>query len=185
VAPRRRPRHAPEVGAPVLYFAFGANMASEVLVARRGLRPVWSAAAALPGHRLVFDLPGLPFVEPSFASVAPDPEARVHGVVWALSPSDLRRLDGFESGRYRRTPLPVEILGRGPAHAEVYVNRRPARARPPSRRYLDLLARGAEEHGLPADYVAWLRAHPAGDLSVLRPLGFALLAQLHRLRGGA
>ena len=170
--------------APVLYFAFGANMASEVLVTRRRLRPLWSAAAVLPGHRLVFDVPGLPLVEPSFASVTRDPEARVHGVAWALPPADLRRLDGFESRRYRRIPMPVEIAGRGSAQAEVCVNQRPAAPRPPSRRYLDLLARGAEEHGLPAEHVAWLRAHPAGDLPLLRLLGRGFFTELRRPRGG-
>jgi hypothetical protein len=169
----------------VVYFAFGANMARDVVEGRRGLRPAWSAPARLPGHRLVFDMPGVPLLEPAFASVVPDPDASVHGVAWALTPADLRRLDGFESARYRRVPLPIEIAGRGAAEAETYVNRRPGPARLPSRRYLELLARGAEEHGLPAEHVAWLRAHPAGDLSLLRPLGRAGVKLIHLLRGGS
>jgi hypothetical protein len=169
----------------VVYFAFGANMASEVVVGRRGLRPAWSAAAVLPGHRLVFDMLAVRWVEPSFASVVPEEGRSVHGVAWALTPSDMRRLDGFESGRYRRVPLAIEIAGRGPATAEVYVNRRPGPERLPSRRYLELLAKGAEEHGLPAEHVAWLRAHEAGDLAAFRLLGAATLKLVHVLRGGS
>lgn len=169
----------------VVYFAFGANMAREVVEGRRGLRPAWSAAAVLPGHRLVFDMPGVPLIEPAFASVVPDAKARVHGVAWALTPADLRRLDGFESGRYRRVPLPVEIAGRGTAEAQIYVNRRPGPELRPSRRYLELLARGAEEHGLPAEHVAWLRAQEAGDLALLRPIGHAGVKLIHLLRGGS
>lgn len=177
-------RHGSPLAETVLYFAFGANMSREVLAGRRGLRPLDARPAILPGHRLVFDLPGIPMVEPAFASIVPDETGQVHGVAWTLTTEDMRRLDSFESGRYARRPHTVEVRGRS-TEAQAYVNRRPGRALRPSRRYLLLLARGAEEHGLPAEHVAWLRAHPAGDLPLLRPVGQGLIKLIHLLRGGS
>lgn len=159
-------------------------MSRDVLAGRRGLQPLDAQPAVLPGHRLVFDLPGVPMVEPAFASVVPDATACVHGVAWTLTPADMARLDSFESGRYARRPHAVQVRGRA-TEAQAYVNRRPGRALLPSRRYLLLLARGAEEHGLPAEHIAWLRAHPAGDLPLLRPVGQGLIKLIHLLRGGS
>jgi hypothetical protein len=132
----------------------------------------------------VFDLPGLPFVEPAFASIVPDASAEVPGVLWTLTERDMTRLDGFESGRYARQPVEV-VAGGVTRTAYAYVNRRPGRERPPSRRYLELLAAGATEHGLPSEHIAWLRAHASGDLTVLRPLSWLGVKLMHLARGGS
>ena len=85
------------------YFAFGSNMAYSTMTDLRGVRPLNSSAAVLPGHVLRFNVPGLPLVEPSSASVEPvagagggaggapsaaDADAAVHGVLYELSESD-------------------------------------------------------------------------------------------------
>lgn len=158
------------------YFAYGANMSSQVLTGQRGLRPEKSEAAELRGYRLVFDLPGIPLVEPAFASVIAEAGCVVPGVLHALSKEEVRRLDRFESPRYRRKKLAVVGRSLGEVEAEVYVNRRPRPGSLPSRRYLDLLVRGAEEHGLSEAHVAWLRSHPSGDVALLRPLAGTLFA---------
>eukprot|EP00566_Odontella_aurita_P022843 CAMPEP_0113561894 /NCGR_PEP_ID=MMETSP0015_2-20120614/20226_1 /TAXON_ID=2838 /ORGANISM="Odontella" /LENGTH=140 /DNA_ID=CAMNT_0000463733 /DNA_START=261 /DNA_END=683 /DNA_ORIENTATION=+ /assembly_acc=CAM_ASM_000160 len=53
------------------YFAYGSNMCSATMTALRGLNPLASTAAVLPGHELRFNVPGTPLVEPSWASVEP------------------------------------------------------------------------------------------------------------------
>ena len=53
------------------YFAFGSNMASSTMINLRGITPLASTAAALPGHELRFNIPGMPGVEPSSAAVEP------------------------------------------------------------------------------------------------------------------
>src|SRR5437867_701426 len=69
--------------------------------------------------------------------------------------------------------------------------RRPAAAVPPgsdrhdpalrpSRRYMACLIAGAEEHGLPADYVAWLRAVPAADETVEARVARTLIDEVLR-----
>ncbi len=172
-------------GAPrAFYFAYGANMSTPVLAGQRGLRPQISEAAELRGFRLVFDLPGIPLVEPAFASVIAEAGSVVPGVLHALTPPEVQRLDRFESPRYQRKKLAVVGRSLGEVEAEVYVNRRPRPGGLPSRRYLDLLVRGAEEHGLSEAHIAWLRSHPSGDVALLRPFAGTLFALVRWARVG-
>ena len=55
------------------YFAYGSNMFSSTMIELRQLQPISSTAAVLPGYRLRFNVPGLPGIEPSWASVEPVP----------------------------------------------------------------------------------------------------------------
>ncbi|KAK2080220.1 hypothetical protein QBZ16_000073 [Prototheca wickerhamii] len=92
--------------ATVWYFAYGSNMNEEILQGKRRVFPAEAVPAKLPGYRLVFDLPGLPYREPAFASVQPQDDAdsanghaslqkgssnahpeAVHGVAYCLTPS--------------------------------------------------------------------------------------------------
>ena len=73
------------------YFAFGSNMASSTMINLRNLSPLASTAAVLPGHKLRFNLPGAPLIEPSSASVEPssgDGDDVVHGVLFKLNEED-------------------------------------------------------------------------------------------------
>lgn len=167
----------------VRYFAFGANMATATM-RRRGVPYQGTEPAVLRDHRLVFDLRGLPLVEPGFASVSAAPGEEVHGVLYTLTPGDLQRLHRTESPSYAHVELDVYTAD-GQAHrAWVYQTRSPRGAWLPSRRYLGLLIAGAEEHQLPARYRAQLRAHPSRYvplLSELLRLTVWLAALLRRL----
>jgi len=82
------------------YFAFGSNMCSATMTDLRNLRPVAATAAVLPNHELRFNVPGMPLVEPSWASVEPVQVDRrrkrstdesgpvVHGVLYSLTEED-------------------------------------------------------------------------------------------------
>mmetsp|Transcript_12855 Transcript_12855/g.18770 ORF Transcript_12855/g.18770 Transcript_12855/m.18770 type:complete len:250 (+) Transcript_12855:83-832(+) len=79
------------------YFAFGSNMALATMESLRNITPLASTAAVLPGHRLAFNVPGMPFIEPSWASIEPiDSEGisnsnknhLVHGVLYKLTEKD-------------------------------------------------------------------------------------------------
>lgn len=87
-------------------------MASSTMINLRNIQPLASTAAVLPGHILRFNIPGIPVIEPSSASVEPvatkkqsgsiptEDEARllldaieneehvVHGVLYKLSEDD-------------------------------------------------------------------------------------------------
>ena len=72
-------------------------MCSATMTALRGLRPAASTAAVLPGHELRFNVPGLPGVEPSWASVEP-----VGAAAGATLESTDENDDGEEATRKRR-----------------------------------------------------------------------------------
>ena len=55
----------------MLYFAYGSNMHKSVFQGRRMIKPAESLPAMLPGWRLTFNQPGLPYSEPAFAAVEP------------------------------------------------------------------------------------------------------------------
>ena len=84
-------------------------MCSDTMTALRNLNPLASTAAVLPDHELRFNVPGMKFIEPSWASVEPsDAEGRsttrgsndigqkwtktqspvVHGVLYSLTEED-------------------------------------------------------------------------------------------------
>lgn len=149
----------------VWYFAYGANMATDVLLRRRGLQVVESRVGHARGHRVGFVERGFPLVEPAFAGLVPAGELDAHttdawGVLHRLPSSDLRRLDRFEGPGYVRRRVVVHDGDGEPHEADAYLSPRPVPGRRPSRRYRDLLLCGARQHGLPSPHLAWLRAHP-------------------------
>jgi len=159
----------------VWYFAYGANMATDVIVGRRGLVVLESRAGRAMGWRVGFVERGLPLVEPAFAGLVSDEvietcanDARealerttteAWGVLHRVSENDLRRLDRFEGPGYLRRAVVVHDREGLAVEAQAYTSPRPVAGRAPSRRYRDLLLHGAREHGLPESHLAWLRAH--------------------------
>lgn len=161
------------------YFAYGSNMALTTMTALRDLDPLACTPAVLPGHRLLFDVPGLPWVEPSWASVEPttteeEEEEVVHGVLYTLTEEDfvsVCRTEGVPLSYRLHRCAPVPYRGDGAAAGRAALARpdRPrVRAftlrspgtdvarkthRAPSRAYRNVLVRGAKEFALDADYV--------------------------------
>ncbi|KAK1833746.1 hypothetical protein QBC39DRAFT_253796 [Podospora conica] len=64
-------QNAPPTPATVLYLAYGSNLCAETFLGRRGIRPLSQVNVSAPSLRLIFDLPGLPYLEPCFANTAP------------------------------------------------------------------------------------------------------------------
>ncbi|BCR84467.1 uncharacterized protein ACHE_11869S [Aspergillus chevalieri] len=52
----------------VLYLAYGSNMASKTFLGNRGIKPISLINVYVPELRLTFDLAGVPYREPCFAS---------------------------------------------------------------------------------------------------------------------
>ena len=65
-------------------------MYTSTMINLRGIQPISSTAAVLPKHKLRFNIPGFPLIEPSSASVEPtnNDEEVVHGVLYKLSEED-------------------------------------------------------------------------------------------------
>lgn len=150
------------------YFAYGSNMQPATFSGRRGIVPSRAVPARLDGWQLVFDKPPLLPIGEGFANVVEAQGSRVLGVAYAVTTSDLEHID-FSEGvlidNYRRVSVRIASLAEPGVALDAFTltshRRDPALC--PSRRYMTLLIEGAETHGLPAEYVAWLRSCPAGD----------------------
>jgi hypothetical protein len=152
------------------YFGYGSNLDRSSLRAK-GVTPVASSRGELVGWRLRFNVAHFFSHEGGVANIerTDDPRDRVLGVVHRLEERALARLDVAEAypHGYDRTTVPVDTEA-GVVRCIAYVGT------PefiddrclPSRRYLNIMLRGAEQAGLEPDYVAALRRHPALELRV-------------------
>lgn len=169
------------------YFAYGSNMQTATFRGRRGIEFVRAAAARAPGWRLVLDKPPLLPIGEGFANIVPDPHSDVIGVAYRVSVDSLDTIDlseGVLIGNYQRRAIQVVPLAdeAGAVEAFTLLSDRRDPALRPSTRYMALLIEGAVEHGLPAEYVEYLRGisarPPTLTAQALRPVldqGMALL----------
>jgi gamma-glutamylcyclotransferase len=149
----------------VWYFAYGSNMQPATFRGRRGIVARAAVPARLRGWQLVFDKPPLLPVGGAMANVVERADTEVLGVAYRVTADDLAHVDlteGVLIGNYRRVAVRIEPLAGGEAlHAFTLTSERRDPSLCASTRYMALLIDGAETHGLPAEYVAWLRACPA------------------------
>lgn len=147
-----------------LYFAYGSNMS------RRQMRErcpdhVCLGKAVLRDHALCF--PRHSHIRNcGVAGLEDKPGAEVWGVVYRLQDRDLAALDRregydpevpFHMNRYNRMAVRVLMAGR-PVGCHAYIARHEPGSHAPSEAYLATIIEGAEENGLPPDYVAALRS---------------------------
>lgn len=139
------------------YFAYGANMDPVKMRERApGARALGAALAG--GWRLTFTLDS-PAWGGGVAHIEADPNDEVWGVLWDATESDMVALDEYEGvaiGAYVRDRISVVHDGKEVV-AFVYFAI-PRGHKPPSKRYMNALVRGARSHGLPKPYVDRLRA---------------------------
>jgi hypothetical protein len=101
----------PQTNEPIWYFAYGSNLTSETFRAHRGITPLAALPVYIPGWTLVFDVYGLPYSEPAFASVSPFPFSDdadekaatktppcVHGTAYLLDPASYISVVASEGG---------------------------------------------------------------------------------------
>ena len=140
------------------YFAYGANMDVETLKERKvDFRPV--TIGKVRDVRLVFHVPGSD--NTGKADLMDDRRSHVHGVVYDVPEASLAGLDVYEDverGRYRRQLLTVQTeMGELPC--VIYRGAKFRSGLKPSEDYLSRMLRGAQHHGLPQHYLAFLQSH--------------------------
>lgn len=139
------------------YFAYGSNM-DPVQMRERAPGGRALGAARLAGWRLTFTRDS-PAWGGGVGHIEPDQADEVWGVLWDATEADMTALDEYEGiagGAYVRDRVTV-TLDRDEVEAIVYLAV-PRGFKRPSKRYIAALVRGAEAHGLPAEYVERLRA---------------------------
>ncbi|MGD8289242.1 MAG: gamma-glutamylcyclotransferase [Gemmatimonadota bacterium] len=145
-------------------FAYGSNLDTDRMTGRVPSATV-VGRASLVGFELRFHKQGWKDGTGKADAFAVDhPEAVVHGIVYRVDVSELDALDVHETG-YERRLVELSIGTReGVTELEAWVYM----AVPdvidgtlvPTGWYLDHVVRGAREHGLPPELIAWLKAHP-------------------------
>jgi gamma-glutamylcyclotransferase (GGCT)/AIG2-like uncharacterized protein YtfP len=113
-----------------------------------------SESAKLNGYRLVFQQPGIPLIEPVFATIERSDKDVVYGVLHEIPQEHANDIDRFEGPAYERFEAVVEGTRTGKVTAWAYRTRKPVVGLRPSRRYLKLLIEGAREFNLPENYIA-------------------------------
>ena len=150
----------------IWYFAYGSNMETATLGGRRRIRFARALPARAAGWRLVLDKPPLVPIGEAFANIVPDAAAHVLGVLYELDDDELDHIgltEGVFVGNYEWRDVPVATLATPEREvvARTLVSQRHDPTLMPSHRYMACLIAGAVEHGLPPEYVAWLRTVPA------------------------
>ena len=168
-------------------FGYGSNMSQAFLRDKKNVNPIRAIRAVLHGYSLVFPHGrGIDMVEPSFATLLPDPGGFVHGVATLFKLEDAANLDKQEgSGRYyasvtslakvysceEAAAAGITLVSSGMQdqesdmmYVEVYVSKRPAKLGSPqgpcSDRYRNIIVAGAKEAGLHSSWIKKLEQLP-------------------------
>ncbi|KAH8371767.1 hypothetical protein KR093_008805, partial [Drosophila rubida] len=165
----------PEVhGSKFYYFGFGSNML-EKRIHIQNPSAKFLGAAVLNDYRVDFALQSH-FWEGAVATIVRTPGAHTWGALWELELHTLPDLDnqeGVSHGVYQPINVPVHsLLDKQTIECRVYhlcdqpktdvhgpnsVEEATA-FRLPSKTYLKVIVKGAEETGLPPEYIQWLKA---------------------------
>lgn len=146
-----------------LYFAYGSNMLTRRLRdAKRAPSAIAEGTGYVPGYRLTFDKVSTGKQQSSGKcdmEATGDGTDRVYGILFSISKADEKSLDreeGLDRG-YRKDTIAV-ITDMGTKRAVVYIATQKDPGSRPYHWYKEFVVRGAEEHGLPDDYIERIRA---------------------------
>ena len=153
----------------VNYFAYGSNVGSKTFSTRRNIQPKSVQNGKILDYQLSFNVPGVPFLEPAFASVTRKKGEETHGVCYMITKDEFRYLLQTE-GSYDVVDVDVFVYGdkdiEGVLMKAKTLTHRDVAARrdlQPSKRYRDLIVEGAKERGLEKSWIEFLEKMPYFD----------------------
>jgi len=148
----------------VNYFAYGSNVGSKTFSSRRNMRPIRVQNGKIRGYRLTFNVTGLPYIEPAFASVTKNEGEETHGVCYSITKEEFRYLLQTE-GSYDVVDVDVIAYDGVVVKAKTLTHRDVATRKDlqPSKRYRDLIVEGAKERGLEKVWIEKLEKMPYFD----------------------
>uniref|UniRef100_A0A672J3V8 Gamma-glutamylcyclotransferase-like n=1 Tax=Salarias fasciatus TaxID=181472 RepID=A0A672J3V8_SALFA len=161
VSPFQEPLNMSVAVGCFLYFAFGSNLLKERLQLANPSAE-FRTTGRLKDYKLNFGLwerQADNAWHGGVATIEPTPGAEVWGVVWTMSNDNLSSLDnqeGVNKGKY--SPLEVSVeTDEGPMLCRTY-RMNNFHACPPSPQYKQVVCSGAEQNGLPVEYLKILEA---------------------------
>ena len=132
---------------PKLYFAYGSNM-NQIQMRLRCPNSEAIASATLKGYRLAINSRGV-------ATIVPDKDSLVKGVVWKISKTDESLLDIFEgvkSGFYKKKSMEIRFANSS-VKALIYIDLN-SQVGAPRKDYLERIINGAKHFGLGEKYIS-------------------------------
>ncbi|KAI1322273.1 hypothetical protein F5Y16DRAFT_416274 [Xylariaceae sp. FL0255] len=168
----------------VWYLAYGSNLASSKFTRDRGIKPLAAVTIVAPGYTLAMEGAGLPYQEPSYATIRPlsrqrsNGEVELLGTAYLITPAQYAQVIRSEGGgiAYKEASIRVipvqtkdkeeleEIHWRKESDIEEartligLLTRTPAPT--PSKRYMKLIIDGACESNYPLEYRQYLSRIP-------------------------
>ena len=134
-------------------------MDMEALQSWKKVKVFEHSPAVLKGFKMVFSLPGLPFVEPGFGGLCRQEDEEVHGVAFKMDQESVAKLDDKEAETY--TKETVKLVTYDGRELDGYVYMSPTTEEwLPSQRYLGVLCKGARQAGLDSSYIEKLASLP-------------------------
>ena len=157
----------------VWHFAYGSNLHPDKRKARADLSPLEEAPGVLRDWRLAFNIPLMPWLDPSVANVVRAPGRDVHGLLMRLEPEQYAAMVRSEGGgeMYSEECVTIETYDGRTIEALTFVAL-PARTSdrdiPPSYRYWKLIVDGARLSELKPEYIARIERLPHQSYSRIR-----------------
>lgn len=144
----------------VLYFAYGSNLNKQQMTDRTGQLPE-AQKATLPDYRFVFNK--ISCKDHTLkANIEPADGETVFGVVYSCNSDDMKEISEKEGAPNHYSPewVRVETENGSVLEAKTYIacEKYIQEHGHPSDEYVDLIVTGAEEHGLPAEYIETIKA---------------------------
>ena len=137
-------------------FGYGSNMDITHLRIKKNLTVYEYKPALLNGYRFGFNMVTNWLAEPAFAGIIPDPNSTVHGLAFCLPQESLDHLNKQE-GWYEINYVNLETYDGGSLeNVHVYVSPEKffkTESAAPSRRYLNIIRKGAQNSGLKPHYL--------------------------------
>ena len=141
------------------YFAYGSNLSVKRIESRLGQVEVLRTNVKLLGHTLEFHKAGSDGSAKADVIFCKDRDSYVLGVIYLLSKPQEKVLDQFEGLGTGYNKKLVDLFDEqgGYLQAMTYYAIKTRRGMLPYRWYLEHIIKGASEHGLHTDYIAFLK----------------------------
>ena len=139
------------------YFSYGANMSRRYLEKVRNISPKSSRNGYMVNYKLVMNLKGPNFIEPAFANICFERDAKVEGVVHELAETDFDRIIASEGETYELVEAPVIVKNKTFLAKTLRSKESTPEELPASRRYMRILIAAAIKNKLSSDYINFLK----------------------------
>ena len=145
----------------IYYFGYGANMSKEYLENRRRVFPSEIHTAILKDYKIIMNMEGPNFIEPSFANIIKTPDESLEGVLSKITKNELNQIINSEGVNYEVEDITVLVKNKKIKAKTLIYKSYNLLSIPPSKRYMKILINAAIKNQLSENYIKKLKMHPS------------------------